>query len=189
MAGDDLVVLSVKWERSGTILDDDPSRHLRPGQGLSANVLDGWVLPTLSRTNLVTSTAWQTSPSVPVVKYLIAPPHLACMGTSVMLMEATNVDTLRLFDSTTNTWTQPAPRPARSFVVKLVWNGTELFVLPTEVDAGKSVQAYNPATNTWRSIGTVSFPPAQGVWTGSRLVGYVATFGGADATVFSYEPR
>jgi N-acetylneuraminic acid mutarotase len=92
------------------------------------------------------------------------------------------------YDPTNDTWTAistaAAPAPRSQFAT--VWTGTEMLVwggwaLDENTTRGDGA-AYNPATDSWRTISNVNAPSSRveptAVWTGSEMI----IFGGMDAT-------
>lgn len=109
------------------------------------------------------------------------------------------------YNPATDTWTPmstigaPSPRWASA----VVWTGTEMLIwggildlsgLPRAADGA----AYNPVSNTWRSLATIGAPAARAecatVWTGTEMIvwggnnGYTAAGGRYNPTTDTWTP-
>jgi hypothetical protein len=85
-----------------------------------------------------------------------------------------------VYDTVTNRWTKmaPAPIPSRYGAVG-VWTGSEVLIVGGQrqgsgpggsLDFRTDGAAYNPATNSWRTLPDAPGCPSFGAWTGSQLV-------------------
>lgn len=207
MVGDDLVVLTGKYDNGGDIVALDPSLTLKNGEVAQAKAGAGWVQPELQVLGLGSgvnalnaSKVWRRTSPLGSVKYPTLPPDLWCMGTSALLVGsngAGSADGLRhVYDFARDKWSQaaePPPPPAGEFIGgvfgKTVWTGAELIFLNELPNLGvvkKSGatigllpgRAYRPSTNTWRVLPPVDTRPNTPVWTGSVVIDYTQEFTG-----------
>ena len=84
------------------------------------------------------------------------------------------------WDAATNAWHAIAPMPTTlpGYDQTAVWTGTEVLVWSSapatpETNGREVVLAYNPSTNTWRTLPSSGLTPRQGavtIWTGHQLV-------------------
>ncbi len=84
------------------------------------------------------------------------------------------------WDAATNTWHAIAPMPTTlpGYDPTAVWTGTEVLVWSSapatpDTNGREVVLAYNPSTNTWRTLPSSGLTPRQGavtIWTGHQLV-------------------
>ncbi|PYX94829.1 MAG: hypothetical protein DMG67_00565, partial [Acidobacteria bacterium] len=74
----------------------------------------------------------------------------------------TGTDTVYIYDPVANRYTTGAPMPAPAGNVPGALLGNEIFVVGGSNSATLAHYAYNPATNTWRTIAAPSPPDCQG---------------------------
>jgi hypothetical protein len=83
------------------------------------------------------------------------------------------------YDVDTNTWRSlPASPLAGRFGAVAAWTGSEMLIVGGDsghvseqgADLRRDGAAYNPATNTWRTIADAPGCPRIGAWSGNRLV-------------------
>ena len=84
------------------------------------------------------------------------------------------------WDAATNTWHAIAPMPTTlpGYDPTAVWTGTEVLVWSSapatpDTNGREVVLAYDPSTNTWRTLPSSGLTPRQGavtIWTGHQLV-------------------
>jgi hypothetical protein len=176
---DHLVLLRMKYEEGGVVSDEDPM----PNAGGSGKY---YVQPSLAILNLGGRGTWRETASDPTPKYDSSPPTISCLNNHVMLVGSIYwFRDLRLYDEATDRWSVPAPAPTPAasgppsgiFSLHRVSTGTELIVLASEVDVGKSSVAYNPVTNTWREIRGLPPITRHALWNGTAVVGYQEPLG------------
>ena len=97
------------------------------------------------------------------------------------------------YDPASNTWRALADAPLSARKTKAVWTGTEMIVMAGSQGGGTSVccgnmaladgAAYEPATDTWRTLaGTVGHPGFEPLWTDDLLLMF------AKGGVIAYDP-
>jgi N-acetylneuraminic acid mutarotase len=109
------------------------------------------------------------------------------MGDKMLVIGGGNGETTRfdgaVFDAPSDSWRKVAPAPAPIGDAVGAWTGHEAIILTGE-GASVTASAYDPATNSWR---TLPSPPitnaasaiAHAVWTGTELL-VISTSGGDD---------
>jgi hypothetical protein len=170
---DRLFVLSAKYQQNGRVLEEDPARSAEPGKPIYGYEGDGYVDPSLTILDLNKAESWRTSPASKGTKFRTAPPRLACMGpVAVAVSQLSPGEALAVYSNETDTWSLAAPPPIRRVFTGEVSTGKELVFLPLENEVGEPGEAYNPFTDSWRSL--TGFPAVTrgALWSGSALVGY-----------------
>lgn len=135
----------------------------------------GYVRPSLAVFDLARAErGWARSGPAEDTKLLSGPPRLACMGTHVMVVDPVNSagGPSPVYNLDAATWSLPSPPPGHRFFAEEVWTGTELVFRPIEVEVGEPGFAYNPVTNTWRTLRGFPAVTRGAIWSGSALVGY-----------------
>jgi hypothetical protein len=186
MIGNEVAVVTGKYENHGRVVESDPS--LSPGSS-SHGPGDGWVQPTVQLLDITASDAqWHAGPTLTDVKYSLDP-AIACMGNRVMVSAGLGGPNgpFRVYDTASRRWSTPPPTPggAPMPVDEPIWTGTELLLLSLMPDL-RNVQsmpdketirlqsglAYNPASNTWRTIPPLPTLPHNLQWAGTAVVDY-----------------
>ncbi len=103
--------------------------------------------------------------------------------------ELSSVNTGKRYDPGTDTWTSMADAPiGASYGPSAVWTGDRMIGW-----LGEAFGRYDPVSNTWQGVSTVSAPTGRPyltvIWTGTRMIVWGGEFAGPLGTGSIYDPR
>lgn len=180
LAGDGLVVVSAPYRHQDALLADNPQYTQRAGESISYGRDDGYVLPAIFTVDIDAGGSWTTwSPND---QFFAADfPNLDCAGSEILVSEPIRTSPIFALDSASGQWRILPDPPVSPVPAPHVWTGTEL-VFTRLFELTPPGLAYNPATNTWRTIFNMPELPGAPLWSGRAIVGYDESSG----DVFSF---